>query len=187
MIIQYAILGLLSWQPFSGYDLKKIISDSTVFYWSGNNNQIYRTLVQLHEEGMVTQQVQYQESLPAKKIYTITEKGREDLRKWLLSAPELPELHNNFLIQLAWADQLSEEEIDALLAKYEEELHLQLKMQAESNRRGKEQTPARSPREVFLWKKIMENVMLSYQRELDWVRQFREEMKENTGSFKENL
>ena len=44
MTLEYAILGLLSWKPFSGYDLKKIFSDSPIYYWSGNNNQIYRTL-----------------------------------------------------------------------------------------------------------------------------------------------
>ena len=42
MTIKYAILGLLSWKPFSGYDLKKIFVDSASLYWSGNNNQIYR-------------------------------------------------------------------------------------------------------------------------------------------------
>ena len=45
MSIEYAILGLLSWKPFSGYDLKKIIAESEVYYWSGNNNQIYNSLV----------------------------------------------------------------------------------------------------------------------------------------------
>ncbi|RPI32756.1 MAG: DUF4180 domain-containing protein, partial [Chloroflexota bacterium] len=42
MDIKFAILGYLSWRPFSGYDLKKLFADSAAFYWSGNNNQIYR-------------------------------------------------------------------------------------------------------------------------------------------------
>ena len=71
----FTILGLLSWKPSSGYDLKRIISDSDIFYWSGNNNQIYKSLLELQKEGLVTHQVQLQESLPAKKIYSITEKG----------------------------------------------------------------------------------------------------------------
>src|SRR5512146_1518055 len=98
MDIQYAILGLLSWKSLSGYDLKKIISGSDLFYWSGNNNQIYNSLILLHKQGLVSQQVLQQESLPAKKIYTITDTGRAALRGWLLSNPELPELRNNFLI-----------------------------------------------------------------------------------------
>ena len=75
MSIRHAILGFLSWQSFSGYDLKKMFSDSTALYWSGNNNQIYTTLVQLREEGLVEQEVQYQASLPAKKKLQSDGKG----------------------------------------------------------------------------------------------------------------
>ena len=45
MAIEYAILGLLSWRPFSGYELRKFFSESVALYWSGNNNQVYPTLV----------------------------------------------------------------------------------------------------------------------------------------------
>ncbi len=177
MDIQYAILGLLSWQPFSGYDLKKLISESDLFYWSGNNNQIYHSLVQLHKDGLVTQQVQYQESLPAKKIYTITEKGREALRGWALANPELPEIHNNFLIQLAWAESLSVAEIDALLARYEEEVGLRLRMQ-QKKAADLPQAPNRSAREEYLWQKIAENMRSALQNEIDWVRQVRKDLQD---------
>ena len=132
-MIRYAILGLLSWQPLSGYDLKKIISGSQVFYWSGNNNQIYTALIRLHEAGLVTRQVQQQESLPAKKIYSITQQGRAELRNWVLSTMELPELRSTFLIQLASADALTAGELDALIGRYEAEIELQLRMQRESS------------------------------------------------------
>ncbi|MFZ3110044.1 MAG: hypothetical protein WA234_05080 [Rectinemataceae bacterium] len=45
MSIRYAILGFLSWKPFAGYDLKKLLSNSLSFHWSGNNNQVYGTLL----------------------------------------------------------------------------------------------------------------------------------------------
>ena len=177
MDIQHALLGLLSWQPFTGYDLKKLISRSDLFYWSGNNNQIYNSLITLYREGLVDQQVQQQESLPAKKIYTITEAGRAELRRWLLSDPELPEFRNHFLIQLAWAEPLSAEEMDALLGKYEAEIAVQLRM-----RRTQAGSPAASPnrteREKYLWEKIAENLSAAYQHELDWVRQVRAELQE---------
>ncbi len=175
MDIQYTILGLLSWRSFSGYDLKKIISDSDLFYWSGNNNQIYHSLISLHKAGLVTQQVQQQESLPAKKIYSITEAGRAALRKWLLSNPELPELHNNFLIQLAWTEPLSGEELDNLLGRYEEEIAVQLRMrQARAAQPGA--APNRSPREQFLWERINEHLTAAYQHALDWVHQLRKDL-----------
>ncbi len=176
MTIEFAILGLLSWQPMSGYDLKKLISESSVMYWSGNNNQIYRALVQLHEANLVEYQVQQQESLPAKKIYSITEKGQTELRKWVLSVPEAPEIRNTFLVQLAWGDQLDEDELDALLERYEAELVLQLRMQEEKSQRGTA-VPARTRREILLWEKISENLRLSYENELAWVQGLREALR----------
>jgi PadR family transcriptional regulator, regulatory protein AphA len=173
MTIQYAILGLLSSQPLSGYDVKKLFVDSAILYWSGNNNQIYKALLQLHEEGLVRQEIQYQEYLPAKKIYTITEKGQAALKVWVLSTPELPEVHNTFLIQLSWADLLTEEELDALLKRYEEEVQVQLLMQQEKVRRM-QPSSARTPREAYLWEMTSKNIISVYENELTWVRQVRE-------------
>lgn len=171
MDIACAILGLLSWQPFSGYDLKKIIAESDLFYWSGNNNQIYHSLVALHKAGLVTQQVQYQESLPAKKIYTITEAGRAELARWLRADPELPELHSGFLIQLAFAGALPGGALDSLLGKYEEELEIQMRMRQERLR----QAPAagRTRREQYLWEQIHAHLAETYQHELEWARAVR--------------
>ncbi len=175
MTIKYAILGLLSWKPFTGYELKKVIAESAAMYWSGNNNQIYRTLVQLLEEELVTNQVQYQENSPMKKVYSITENGLMELKKWVGSAPELPEFKNVFLIQLAWADLLSFEELNALLLKYEEEVRLQLLMQQEKARRGNN-VPKRTPREAFLGEMVTANIIDSYEKELNWVIKLRQDL-----------
>jgi DNA-binding PadR family transcriptional regulator len=177
MDLNDTILGLLSWKPASGYDLKRIIAESEIFYWSGNNNQIYKSLLELEKEGLVTHLVQVQESLPAKKIYSITEQGCLKLYQSLLAAPELPELHKGFLIQLAWTESLPDEEILALLAKYEDEIANRLLMhQAQAARPGN--TPARSPREKYVWKRIADNIIATYQAELDWVRRTQAELGE---------
>jgi len=114
MSIDYAILGILSSKSLTGYDLKKIIQESPFMYWSGNNNQIYRSLVKLHDKGFVTNEVEYQESSPSKKVYTITKEGISELKDWVLSSPEPPEFKKMFLIQLAWSDQLNSEELSAI-------------------------------------------------------------------------
>lgn len=171
MIIQYAILGLLNWQPFAGYDLKKIISDSELFYWSGNNNQIYRTLVQLHAEGLVSQEVLEQENLPARKIYSISDKGRAALREWLRHTPELSERHNTFLIQLAWADALPPADLAALVEAYIAEVDAHLQMLQEKVRRGG--YPARTRREEYLWRQINENLIAHDRLELEWAQKLR--------------
>ncbi len=175
MDLRSTILGLLSWKPSSGYDLKRIISDSDVFYWSGNNNQIYKSLLELQKEGLVTHQVQIQENLPAKKIYSITENGLAALYQSLLAAPEAPELQKSFLIQLAWSESLSDEEILTLLTRYEDEVAERLRLyQGRAARAGS--SPNRSKREKYLWKRIDQNLIDAFQTELDWIQKTKEEL-----------
>jgi len=188
MPIEYAILGLLSWRPLTGYDIKKMFAGSTTLHWSGNNNQIYTTLVNLHKADLVTRQVELQEDSPARKIYSITAKGRTELKKWLLTEPEPPQLKNTFLIQLAWADQLSPEELDTLLEKYEAEMQIQISM-LQTQEQQKNISPsgtyrdtyinaaiARTPREAILWSMIQENWASFYKSELKWVHKLRKQL-----------
>jgi PadR family transcriptional regulator AphA len=120
----------------------------------------------------VTQEIEYQDSLPAKKIYAITTKGREALRQWGLAKPELPEFRKPFLVQLAWSDMLDGDELDDLLASYEEELRVQMLMQKEQTQR-QGVSPGRTPREAYLWQMIEQNAVSAYENELEWVRQLR--------------
>ncbi|MDU2241507.1 MAG: DUF4180 domain-containing protein [Paenibacillus sp.] len=175
MSINYAILGMLSARSLTGYDLKKIIQDSPFMPWSGNNNQIYKALVELLEEGWVTNEVHHQDSAPSKKIYTITDAGREELKAWVLSPPELPEFKNTFLVRLAWADSLGSSELNTLLTGYEQEIYLQIAAEEEKQRRG-EFSPRRTPREAYLWDQIHGRVLEQYRSELDWIRQLREDL-----------
>lgn len=177
MDLHTTILGLLSWKPSSGYDLKRIISNSEIFYWSGNNNQIYKSLLELQQEKLVTCQVQLQDSLPAKKIYSITEQGLANLHHSLLAAPQLPDLHKSFLIQLAWAEVLSDEEVLALLDGYAGEVSNRLRMYLEQATRPN-QGPDRSRREQYLWRRMTDNLVATYQAELDWVRQTQQALRE---------
>ena len=188
MLIEYAILGLLSWRPLTGYDIKKMFTGSGALYWSGNNNQIYTTLVKLHEKELVTREVELQEDSPPRKTYSIPAQGREELHKWLFAEPEPPLLKNSFLIQLAWADQLNPDELDALCGKYEAEMQIQLSMLQIQQKQGNispsgalrdayiNPSLARTPREAVLWSMIHENWISFYENELNWIRELRNQL-----------
>lgn len=165
---------ILSWQAFTGYELKQLFAKSATLSWSGNSNQIYTPLVELHKGGLVSLEIQHQETRPSRKVYTITEKGLAELKSWLLSTPEPPRQQNTFLLQLAWADLLEADEMDALLDTYEEQLQFQLLMfQAREQRKD---SPQRTPRETYFWNMISENWMSFYEKELHWTRKLREEL-----------
>ncbi|MCO5199230.1 MAG: PadR family transcriptional regulator [Anaerolineae bacterium] len=175
MTIQYAILGFLSREPLTGYDLKKLFSESVTLYWSGNNNQIYRALVDLHQAGLVTRVTENQESGPSRKVYTITTNGLAALRDWALTPPELPQLRNPFHVQLAWTAQLDDAELDAQLAAYEEEVRVKYLMVREQESRNTA-TPQRTARETLIWRNIAANWIAFYEHELQWVRTLRADL-----------
>lgn len=178
MSIKFAILGILSWKSSTGYELKKIFEESSILYWSGNNNQIYKALIQMQDEELVTSEIIHQDSSPSKKIYTITEEGLAELKEWVASSPEAPEFRKTFLVQLAWSDMLSDQELNELLSEYENELKMQLIMQQEKIRRALH-SPNRSTRESFIWDMISENIISSYRNELNWVQGARQKLLEN--------
>lgn len=173
MDIRYAILGLLSWHSYSGYDLKRIISDSDLLYWSGNNNQIYNNLIDLHKEGLVSQEIQQQEALPAKKIYSITFNGREALRQWSLAEPHLPEGQHPFLIQLLWTGSLGQLEREQLLSTYEEELRVRILMRSKTLETQQYLPPEHHKLECFLWQQIGSHLLDNDENELKWIQRLR--------------
>lgn len=177
MTIEYAILGLLSWKPLTGYDVKRVMQDTPFLYWSGNNNQIYKALVKLVDNGFATSEVQYQENSPNKKIYFITETGREELTKWVsCTEPEIPEFKKTFLIQLSWAGLMKSEEIEELLSKYEKTVTQQLALHREEKCREKN-FPNRTPQEHLVWEMIYDNFCIMCETELAWIQDFRKKLK----------
>lgn len=85
MSIKYAILGLLQYSDMHGYRIKAHIEKNFGHMWSINFGQIYPSLKQLQEEGLVDMLViaPSENGGPQKKLYSITPKGVKELTKWL--------------------------------------------------------------------------------------------------------
>lgn len=94
---RYALLGMLSLQPMSGYDLKKFTEGGTANFWQENYAQIYPMLRQLTREGLTTSHIEKQEKRPERRIYALTEKGWDELRRWL-TEPVGPHIERNELL-----------------------------------------------------------------------------------------
>ena len=100
---QYALLGLLSRGPHSGYDLKKRIESSIGHFWRESYGQIYPNLKDLERTGHVTSELERQEGRPDKKVYTITKAGRGALERWLEELPKPSPPRNELLLNLFFA------------------------------------------------------------------------------------
>jgi len=81
--IRHLILGLLTQQPMSGYDIKRFLKSLGWLIDSPSFGSIYPTLRALREDDLVTMEVVPRQGKPPRKIYTITETGRQALREWI--------------------------------------------------------------------------------------------------------
>ncbi len=104
----YVILGLLSHEPLTGYEIKKRIDKTLKFFWNASYGSIYPTLAQLEKENKVTK-VETTESGRDKIVYSITEIGRDALKEWLRFPVEKNELRYETLLKLFFGDNTSVE------------------------------------------------------------------------------
>ena len=51
MSLKYALLGFLTYQSRSGYDLKQLMDVSTSNFWHAKQSQIYTTLKKMEKDG----------------------------------------------------------------------------------------------------------------------------------------
>ncbi len=170
MEINDVILGFLEWKPMTGYELKSLFEDLDFLPWSGNNNQIYKGLLQLEKDGLVTKIVIQQENLPAQKRYSVTKTGREQLQFAVMQPPEDQNLaiRNGFLLQLAWSECLTTAEIRQLVMMCQNIVESELKLNQEVLKR-KMVLARRSAREEFIWNMIFRNRIVHLQSELNWL------------------
>ena len=83
--LKYSILGLLSQNPMTGYDIAKEFSDHALSnFWYATHGQIYPELNKLVSEGLVTYEVVIQGKALEKKLYTVTPEGERQFREWLI-------------------------------------------------------------------------------------------------------
>lgn len=99
-ISKFAILGLLSWRPMSGYDMKTYIEEGIKFFWNMSYGTIYPTLKRLEEEKLVEKEVQSQINKPDRIQYSITPAGKAKLDEWLLEPTEMIQVNNELLLKL---------------------------------------------------------------------------------------
>src|SRR6266487_3316964 len=104
---KFAVLGVLSVCPGSGYDIRKFMEQSTGNFWNESYGQIYPMLKQLVEEGLATSHAEKQEGKPERYVYTLTAQGKEALRDWLTEPVEQAVERNELLLKLFFGSHVS--------------------------------------------------------------------------------
>ena len=118
----YAILGLLSREDLSGYDLTRRMAGRVGYFWSARHSQIYPELAKLEEGGYVTHSVVEQKERPDKKVYEITAEGLDALKGWAIRPPE-PRPTRDELTLKTYSVWLADKEKAIRLFRGEEQRH----------------------------------------------------------------
>lgn len=107
---KFLILGLLSEESLSGYEIKKIVDVRFSFFWSESFGQIYPQLKKLNEEGLI-KELPLKESQNGKVIrkYSITDSGINVLKEWLKGPVEKEVVRYEILLKMYFSSIVSPE------------------------------------------------------------------------------
>jgi len=98
--LSYALLGLLARKELSGYDLAQQMKRRMSQMWSALPSQIYPELGRLEAQDLVQHHVvEQQDYRPDKKVYEITEAGREALRQWVMAPTPISTIRDEFILK----------------------------------------------------------------------------------------
>lgn len=121
MSLKHALLGFLNHSSMTGYEIKHYFDRSVGHFWHANLSQIYPTLNQMREEGLLEMEIKLNENTPNAKIYHITEKGKNELLDWLKSETSPPNYRDPFLIKVFFGSFMEKQDLIDLLKKQMEE------------------------------------------------------------------
>jgi DNA-binding PadR family transcriptional regulator len=120
----YVILGMVSREPRSGYEIKAAVDNSTRFFWAASYGQIYPELKRLSEAGLV-EGVDAPRGDRKRSEYAITADGEAELKAWLRQPPQTSEMREEGLLKLFFSSVLPPAEaVETLQAMREQRLAL---------------------------------------------------------------
>jgi len=120
----YVILGMVSAEARSGYEIKAAVDNTTRFFWAASYGQIYPELKRLSEAGLV-EGIDAPRGERKRTVYTITEDGEAELKDWLRLPPETSEMREEGLLKLFFSGVLPPEDaVPTLRAMRKQRLEL---------------------------------------------------------------
>ena len=118
-----ALLGILSMEPMTGYQIRKTVEDSIGNFWSESFGQIYPALKRLVKDELAEIVAQRGAGeTRGSKAYRLTAKGRRRVDAWLRT-PSLEQVpRNEMLLKIFFAGRLGPQAAEAQVLAYHEML-----------------------------------------------------------------
>jgi DNA-binding PadR family transcriptional regulator len=169
--LSFGLLSILVTNNYTGYDLMLKIQP----FWQAKHSQIYPLLAFLEKEGLVQYEEVAQSDKPDKKIYSITEKGRNEVKLWIAEPTAEPVLRDELMLKVFCISIVDSDTIQTLFKErqscYMEKLTKYKKYYDDLNRRmseGNEEINIQSPKFGFYI--ILKKAIMNAENNLEWCR-----------------
>ncbi len=135
MDVKTVCLGMLTDGKASGYDLKKNFESTFGHFFAAGYGSIYPALSSLANQGLVNCECIPQEGKPDRKVYEITDAGRDYLLEALDNPAPCHKIRSEFLATMCFAHLMTDEQVERVLDNRLEEVDQYLAMfdEIESN------------------------------------------------------
>jgi len=134
MSLPHVLLGFLSLEPRTGYELSHAIERELAPAWRAEFSQIYPALAGMRRAGLVHLRVLGPRRGPRRNLYRITAAGRRELKKWLTGPFAVRGGRDEALARFAFLEALEPSERRLAALRYERAL-------VEESRRLKARSP----------------------------------------------
>jgi PadR family transcriptional regulator AphA len=114
----YAILGLLTWKPMSGYDIKKMVEAGLSHFWSESYGNLFPTLNALVAEGLASRTTDVKSGRRRRHVYRVTRKGRRAFEDWLREPTDPPQVRSELQLKFFLTSRMPVDSGIRLLEEY---------------------------------------------------------------------
>ena len=127
MNVRTLCLGILWFEEATGYEIRKQASEGCFSHFiEASYGSIYPALNKLTDENLVTWRTETHDGKPARKVYSLTDKGRAALIEALHEAPKPDVIKSEFLFLGLFAEHLDSEFLNTVVDNRIEELETDL-------------------------------------------------------------
>lgn len=169
-MLKHGILGLLNYGSMTGYDIVHIFKDSLSYFWQAQTSQIYRELQTIKKNGWATDETVAQDGKPDKKVFTITENGKEELKRWLTEDTVSLEMRSPLMMKTFFRGEFSlDENIDFFERLQNDSYAFAYKMSVTPPDTDKYAKLINDPMKALYWKMTMEYGVMYSKMYRQWI------------------
>lgn len=173
---KFAILGILSSGPCSGYDIKKFCEEVLTYFWHESYGQIYPLLRTLESEGFIRKEKKGTTKGERRIPYALTAAGKKELQEWLSKPFSEQPPRNELLLKVFFSNLVGPIPVIAQVQAY---LEAQKRLQGvlKEALAGIEQQ-TEHPEQMVYWKMTVKLGMRLCNARVAWCQETLQELEE---------